>query len=65
MKNEQKPITWILCIIAGVMMQVGSFVKYNTLGDNYSFETLDMIRITVGFIAIGLGCYKILQNKSV
>jgi hypothetical protein len=47
------------------MMQIGSFVKYNTLGDNYSFETLDMIRITVGFIAIGLGCYKLLQNKSV
>jgi hypothetical protein len=64
-KNQQKPITWILCIIAGVVMQIGSFLKYNALGDNYSFETLDMMRIVIGLIAIGFGSYKLLQNKSV
>ena len=64
-KNEQKPITWILFIFAGVMMQITSFLKYDALGDDYSFETLDMIKIAVGLIAIGFGSYKLFQNKSV
>jgi hypothetical protein len=47
------------------MIQITSFLKYDALGDDYSFETLDMIKIAVGLIAIGFGSYKLLQNKSV
>jgi hypothetical protein len=63
--NQQKPTTWILCIAAGVMMQITSYIKYVSLGERYSFETVDMVKIAVGLVAIGLGCYKLLQKKSV
>ena len=64
-KNEQKPISWILMILAGAAMLFASYAKYRSLRYSYSFDTIDMLRITVGSIAIGLGCYKLIRKKFV
>jgi hypothetical protein len=52
-------------ILAGAAMLFASYAKYRSLRFSYSFDTIDMLRITAGSIAIGLGCYKLIRKKSV
>ena len=61
-RKKDKPLNYILLILAGVMLLLTRLVKSISLGEADSWETVDILKVTVGIFAIGFGVYKLIKK---